>query len=349
MDAAYRAEARSVRMRARARDGRHEPNWSPIVLQLQSRVANRAGQSCVEMSVHCPPDSQVRAHASPSTLARMPPSLPAFSLSSSDVAGGSLDRTKVPTGARERLEPHLGWFEDAVRGATLKLTQGLRLSRIVFVGRGALALAFLIGPVIADSVSPDGPIHTEIIPDLLDLYSVLLFLGVVVVAVSTMILFFLRKQAMEERQKLQSAASSRLAGTGYVVAVSTNGTNLRAARRCDKANVEYSFQGDPSAAGSAVTAVTVARPDAEIASPGKTPTPEERKPFTLGEASQPSALPPPQTSAPGPASVPLNWNPEPDQVPYSGSAASSSSRAGAGATAPAAAPAAGFSPTEFAL
>lgn len=38
----------------------------------------------------------------------MPPSLPAFSLSSSDVAGGSLDRTKVPTGARERLEPHLG-------------------------------------------------------------------------------------------------------------------------------------------------------------------------------------------------------------------------------------------------
>ena len=67
-----------------------------------------------------------------------------------------------------------------MRGATLKLTQGLQLSRIVFVGRGALALAFLIGPVIADSVSPDGAIHTEIIPDLLDLYSVLLFLGVVV-------------------------------------------------------------------------------------------------------------------------------------------------------------------------
>lgn len=72
------------------------------------------------------------------------------------------------------------WIEGAVREATLKLAQGNQLARLVFVGRSILAVAFLLGPVIADSISPDGPIHTEIIPDILDLYSVLLVLGVAV-------------------------------------------------------------------------------------------------------------------------------------------------------------------------
>lgn len=138
----------------------------------------------------------------------MPGPLPAFSLAGTDIAAHGLDRTKVPSDALVKLEPHLTvslrdgaspssldggctghsatrlrvrarsqWIEDAVREAAADMKKRVRLARWLFFGRFLFGIGLALSITLLLVTGPQGQAGTAAEPDSFDLYIPFLAVG----------------------------------------------------------------------------------------------------------------------------------------------------------------------------